>query len=272
MSLLTAPTPTGLQARFDDNQNNDNTYYLRRNTINVMEEWYYKMGEVPANWYDENTSGWQQAHMGSFPASTNQIQLYKKTFTINDLSVVSGYVLTIRYKYGCIIYLNGNEAWRNHIPAGEISATTTASESYSDILYHTVTLPGRFVNEDGSNPVTLLKQGTNTVAIGLFATSDQTAADFDASVRLMTDHPEAHIWEMTGSSSSISGLYSNPFDGYFGATISSTTCTNNYMTITLNNDRREWVNTVQVQNDYQGRTKGPAKFNVYGRNPGESEW
>ena len=261
-----------LKARFDGNQNNDNTYYLRRNTINVMEEWYYKMGEVPANWYDENTSGWQQAHMGSFPASTNQIQLYKKTFTINDLSVVSGYILTIRYKYGCIIYLNGNEAWRNHIPAGEISATTTASKSYSDILYHTVTLPGRFVNEDGSNPVTLLKQGTNTVAIGLFATSGQTTADFDASVRLMTDHPEAHIWEMTGSSSSIWGSYSNPFDGYFGATISSTTCTNNYMTITLNNDRREWVNTVQVQNDYLGRTKGPAKFNLYGRNPGESEW
>ena len=88
----------------------------------------------------------------------------------------------------------------------------------------------------------------------------------------MTDHPEAHIWEMTGSSSSIWGSYSNPFDGYFGATISSTTCTNNYMTITLNNDRREWVNTVQVQNDYLGRIRGPAKFNVYGRNPGESEW
>ena len=261
-----------LKARFDGNQNNDNTYYLRRNTINVMEEWYYKMGEVPANWYDENTSGWQQAHMGSFPASTNQIQLYKKTFTINDLSVVSGYILTIRYKYGCIIYLNGNEAWRNHIPAGEISATTTASESYSDILYHTVTLPGRFVNEDGSNPVTLLKQGTNTVAIGLFATSGQTAADFDASVRLMTDHPEAHIWEMSGRSSSLTGSYSNAFDGYYSTTISSMTCTNNYMTITLNNDRREWVNTIQVQNDFVGRTKGPAKFNVYGRNPGESEW
>ena len=261
-----------LKARFDGNQNNDNTYYLRRNSINVMEDWFYKMGDVPGNWYDDNTSGWQQARMGTFPASTNQIQLYKKTFNVESLDVVSGFILNIRYKYGCVVYLNGNEAWRNHIGTGDISATTTATESYSDIIYHTVTLPGRFVNEDGSNPITLLKQGSNTIAIGLFAFSGQTAADFDATVRLMTNEPEAHIWEFSGSTSGLSGTYTYAFDGYYSTTISSTSCNTNYLKITLNNDRREWVNTIQVQNDYMGKTKGAAQFNVYGRNPGESEW
>ena len=45
-----------------------------------MQSWQYKMGDVPANWQTE--SGWQTASMGSFPASSNQIQLYKNTFNI----------------------------------------------------------------------------------------------------------------------------------------------------------------------------------------------
>ena len=147
-----------LKARYDGYQSNDNTYYLRRHTINVVDEWYYKMGELPANWYDDNTSGWAQGHLGAFPASTNQIQLYKKTFTISDISSVSGCILSIRYKYGVVVYLNGHEAYRHHMGKGELTASTTTPESYATPSYHTATLPGRFVNEDGSNPVELLKR------------------------------------------------------------------------------------------------------------------
>ena len=260
-----------LKARFDNYQHNDNTYWLRRESITISEQWYYKMGDVPANWYDDNTSGWTQGNKGSFPASTNQIQLYKKTFSVSDLSVVSGLILNIRYKYGCVVYVNGNEAFRNHIGDGAISATTTATESYSEVKYHTLTLPGRFVNEDGSNPIALLKQGSNMIAIGLFAFSGQMAADFDATVRLMTNEAEAHIWDFTITASGISGTYTNAFDGYYGTTNSGSTCTN-YITLTLDNDRREWVNMVQVQNFYDGSASGVARFNLYGRNSRNGEW
>ena len=260
-----------LKARFDNYQHNDNTYWLRRESITISEQWYYKMGDVPANWYDDNTSGWTQGNKGSFPASTNQIQLYKKTFSVSDLSVVSGLILNIRYKYGCVVYVNGNEAFRNDIGDGAISATTTATESYSEVKYHTLTLPGRFVNEDGSNPIALLKQGSNMIAIGLFAFSGQMAADFDATVRLMTNEAEAHIWDFTITASGISGTYTNAFDGYYGTTNSGSTCTN-YITLTLDNDRREWVNMVQVQNYYNSGATGVARFNLYGRNSRNGEW
>ena len=261
-----------LKARQDGYQNNDVTYYLRRQSVTVMEQWYYKMGDPQGSWYDDNTTGWSQASKGSFPASTNTIQLYKKTFSIDDLNNVQGVILNIRYKYGCIVYLNGHEAFRNNIPAGDISGSSLATGSYPEVSYHTVTLPGRFVNEDGSNPVALLKQGTNMIAIGLVALTGQTASDFDATVRLMTNEPEAHIWEFTGSVSGMSGSASNPFDGYFSNYINYGSCGANSLTITLSNDRREWVNTVQIQNSHNGGTAGAAQFNLYGRNPGDADW
>ena len=261
-----------LKARHDGYQNNQNTFYLRRFEVGVSEQWYYRMGDVPGGWYDDSTSGWNQANKGTFPASSNQIQLYKKQFSVSDLSVVSGLILNIRYRYGCVVYLNGNEVFRNNIPTGDISASTIATGSYSEILYHTITLPGRFVNEDGSNPITLLRQGTNTIAIGLVALSGQTTSDFDATVRLMANEPEGHLWALTGSISGMSGSDSNPFDGYFGSVITYSSCGDNSLTITLDNDRREWVNMIQVQNAYNGDTAGVAQFNLYGKNPGDADW
>ena len=261
-----------LKARYDSFQSNDSTYYMRHYTVNVMEQWYYKMGSLPSNWYDDNTSGWEQAHRETFPASTNQIQLYKKTFTVSDLNVVSGLILNIRYKYGCVVYLNGNEAFRNHLGATAIMETTTSSGSYTTLQYRTITLPGRFVTEDGSYPLSLLKQGSNTIAIGLIAVADQTSADFDASIRLMTNEPEAHIWQFTATNSGISSSASNVFDGYSGTDIYSSACTSNSLTVTLSNDRREWVNTVQIQNDHEGKIAGPASFTVSARNSPAEPW
>ena len=115
-------------------------------------------------------SGWEQTTKGRFPESTNQIQLYKKTFNVDNLSTVSGYILNIRYKFGCVVYLNGHEAFRNHLAAGAISTSTIATESYEELMYRTITLPGRFIPTTGAS-VDYLKQGTNVNAIAIISNS-----------------------------------------------------------------------------------------------------
>ena len=55
-----------VKGRYDANQGNIHTHYLRRPSINHSEQWYYKMGEVPNNWFGDDTSGWSQAARGSF--------------------------------------------------------------------------------------------------------------------------------------------------------------------------------------------------------------
>ena len=261
-----------LKTRFDALKGNEHTHYFRRHTINIGEQWYYKMEDVPSNWYDDNTSGWSQSAKGSFPPSTNTIQLYKKTFTVNDLNVVQGYILNIRYKYGCIVYLNGVEAFRNHIGTGAITTSSTATESYATLRYHTITLPGRFVNADGSDPTVLLKQGSNTIAIGLIAVAGQTTADFDATVRLMTNQPEQHIWEFSGSNSGMFGDFEDPFSGYYNDVIYNSNCGSNSLDIVLANDRREWINMIQVQSAYDNNLPGVKQFNVFARNSDEEYW
>ncbi|KAK8802563.1 hypothetical protein WA171_006242 [Blastocystis sp. BT1] len=128
---------------------------------------------------------WSQAARGSFPNSTNRIQLYKKTFNIASLNEV----------YGVIVYLNGNEAWRNGV-IGDLSTSSTVDNSYTDLKYYVVTLPGKQIQTSTvTTPVTFLQSGSNMIAIAIVAIDDtQLTSYFDAVVRLMSsEQSESHI-------------------------------------------------------------------------------
>ena len=261
-----------LKAHFDSLQGNEASYYLRRHVIHDTEEWYYKMGDVPGTWFDDSTTGWDQKSRGAFPNSPNAIQLYKKQFTISNLAEVSGVILSIRYKFGCIVYLNGHEAWRNRV-TGTLSTSSVASDSYSELLYRVVTLPGRLLNE--GTTVDLLKQGTNTIAIAIVGINDQSVESlFDATVRLMSDQPESHIWEFTGSVANLIGSADNAFDMSSTTVIQGNNCNANRLYVTLDNDRREWISSVMIQNSITNdhNTKIVSYFNLYGRNSNSDGW
>ena len=265
-----------LKARYDNNIGNDAAYYLRRPAVKGYEQWYYKMGEVPQDWTNSNTDGWQSSTRGSFPESTNAVQLYKKTFTVSSLDQISGAILSIRYQYGCLVYLNGHEVFRNKVDADMVlSASSTAVGSYNDLRYRVITVPGKKVPmQEGETEVSYFQQGTNTIAIAIVAISatSQKTSYFDAIVRLMTNHPESHIFEFTATGMGISGTASNPFNMYYGSTVSSeTNCPDNELIVTLNNDRREWISSVMIQNYYYDNLRGVKQFKLYGRN-GDDEW
>ncbi|KAK8807821.1 hypothetical protein WA171_000770 [Blastocystis sp. BT1] len=267
-----------LKGRYDNYENNESNFYLRRPSINHSEQWYYKMSEVPTNWFGDDTSGWSQAARGSFPTSTNRIQLYKKTFNIASLNEVSGLIVSIRYRYGVIVYLNGNEAWRNGV-IGDLSTSSTVDNSYTDLKYYVVTLPGKQMQTSTvTSPVTFLQSGSNTIAIAIVAIDDSyTTSYFDAVVRLMSsEQSESHIWEFTASMSGITGTATYPFDMYYGNSIYYTSCADNTLTLVFDNNRREWISSVQIQNYYSSSStylyQKPAQFNLYGRNLGTDEW
>ena len=109
-------------------------------SIKPKESWFFKMGDVPNNWYDNNTSGWTSSGFGSFPRSSNQIQLYKKTFTVTSLDDVSGIMINLKYRYGCVVYLNNHEAFSLGV-SGDLSNSTVSSISLSSIQYRQISLP-----------------------------------------------------------------------------------------------------------------------------------
>ncbi|KAM7454746.1 hypothetical protein BLSTO_04496 [Blastocystis sp. subtype 1] len=117
--------------------------------------WEYRMGEVPAGW--QTASGWETASMGSYPASTNTIQLYKKTFTVDSVENVSGVVISLRYLYGCVVYLNGHEAFRNGV-TGDLTASSVGLNAYTDLLYRQISLPVKTMVFDDTPAVNYVQQ------------------------------------------------------------------------------------------------------------------
>ena len=272
-----------VKMRYDSYQVNDHTWYIHRPSVAPAQSWYYSMGNVPANWYAAETSAtsstWQQSSRGSFPASTNRIQLYKTTFTIPTLDHVSAIILSLRYRYGCVVYLNGHKAFRNGIEGTEaITATTQAVNSYTELRYRIITLPGKTMPADTSSSspspvVTYLQEGLNTIAIGLVALTDSfTTSEFDCMVRLTSSQMAvSHIWEFTTERTGFFASGDNLFDMHYTNVISSQFCSANHIIVTLDHDRREWVSSMHVQNYYISNNENPASFQVYARN-GNEEW
>ena len=238
---------TVLRAKYDATLGLPSTYTF--NTLFSVpphDSWSYTMGSIPSSWTGSDVSGWSTGSMGSFPDSSNQIQLYKHTFTVSSLSEVAGAVLSLRYKYGCIVYLNGVEMFRNGV-TGELSTSSLSDNSYTDVLYRQVSLPARSM-VTGTN---YLQQGTNTLAIALVSiSSTQVTSVFDAAFRLMGSNSESRVFDYTVTYSSISGSPSSIFNFYYSYNMYYSTCADNYLQIVFNQERREWISSVILQRYY----------------------
>ena len=241
--------------------------------IKPHSNWYYKHGEVPADWYSSTSvDDWTQGTDSSFPASTNQIQLYKSTFSVDDIDDIAGVVLSIKYKYGIVVYLNGNEAFRNGVSDATISTSSYATNIYSDVMYRQVSLPIKTVQIGDVASVNFIQQGSNTIAIGLVASnSELTEANFDCAIRLMGDSTASRIFDYTTSYSTMSGYPSYIMYHHYSYYVYYSSCADNYFDIVFDNDRREWVNSLLVKLYYTQYEDQPRQFTLKARNSGE-DW
>ena len=55
---------------------------------------------------------------------------------------------------------------------------------------------------------------------------------------------------------------SNASDGYYGTSYYNNKCLDNERVVTLENDRREWVSSVEVQNSISVMTMNPKSFSL----------
>ena len=232
--------------------------------------WEYKMGEVPANW--QTASGWTTASFGSFPASSNQIQLYKQTFTVASLEDVSGFVISLRYLYGCVVYMNGVEVFRNGVN-GDLSASSVGLNAYTNLLYHQISLPVKTMSVSETASVNYLQQGSNTIAVAIVAqTASQTSSVFDCAVRLVGASYASRNFDYTITSTGIQGGPTHVADLFNNWNMYSSTCTANNWNIAFDNDRREWISSITVYLYAEMTTGYPTQFVVKARNNNLEEW
>jgi hypothetical protein len=108
-------------------------------------------------------------------ASNKYITTYfRKTITIPDISLYTGYNLSLKRDDGAVVYINGTEVFRTNMPSGTIGYTTRASSAASD---------------DGNTPqlktltASQLRAGSNTIAVEMHQNVN-TSADLSFDLEL----------------------------------------------------------------------------------------
>lgn len=97
--------------------------------------------------------------IAQMPACNNKYisTYFRKKFNIPNLDQFNGFSLQVVRDDGAVVYINGNEVWRNNLPAGIITNSTQALTAISgpdESAYQIVTIP-----------VTYFVNGTNTIAV-----------------------------------------------------------------------------------------------------------
>ena len=262
-----------IRSRYDSQLSNPTSVLLSTlYTIPVGQSWFYKMGDIPSNWYDSSTAGWTEGSFNAYPSSSNQIQLYKKSFTVQATQNLGAISISLRYLHGCIIYLNNHEVFRNGVE-GSLSNESLATQSYTTLSYHTITLPLKTIAVNNTESVNYIQQGANQIAIALVAINPtQLNSTFDCALRFLGDTKVSRVLDYSTSSSITSLNADYAFDYISTHFISSTTCDSNTIDIVFENDRREWISSVTIQGDYNGNFAPPKQFSLQARNTNSEEW
>lgn len=236
--------------------------------------WYYKHAYTSSDWHSADTSSWSSSTRGQFPSSSNKYQVYRRTFDVTSLDYTkeSAFTLAIQYQYGVIVYMNGNEVYRNNLSAGELN-TASVTGSFTSLTYRFITLPLVSLKVDSVDSKQYIKSGTNTIAIACVALSDtQTSSTFDGYVRLFGDSSVSRGYDYTGTFSAMSGNPTYVFQRTYIYTLSSAACSANWLQLKFNDERREWLSSIVLINTYNTLVDDLRKVVVEAMNPSDSTW
>ena len=101
------------------------------------------------------------------PPNERRITTYfRQTFNVADRSVYRTLALRLRRNDGAVVYLNGKQIQRVNMPAGAITPTTPATRDVNG-LEREVFFPIQV-------PLSLLRQGTNTIAVEIHLASPKS--------------------------------------------------------------------------------------------------
>lgn len=102
---------------------------------------------------------------------------FRKSFTVADVSAVSGLTLRLKRDDGAVVYINGVEATRSNMPTGAITAATLAASAVGgadEATFYSFSInPGLLVN------------GNNVIAIEVHQSSASSSdVSFDAELKM----------------------------------------------------------------------------------------
>jgi hypothetical protein len=164
--VASTPIPMGSTWRYQDKGTNLGTAW--KDPATAVTTW--SSGKAPLGW---GTT--QATTVGPTKPTTTY---YRQSFTVTNPSALKTVAVDLRMSQGAVVYLNGLEIGRANMPAGTVTSSTVAAAwigGTDNNLVRTFTVPA-----------SLLKTGTNTVAVEVHGWRPQSGVTiFDAAVRLI---------------------------------------------------------------------------------------
>ena len=136
--------------------------------------WKMTYGSVTNGWtaYSFSDSTWSDVNLGSVTTTVSGTQYFRKQFV--GLANMAAYDVRLYYKAGVIAYINGAEVYRDNMPAGDASSTTTATGEYTNIAYRGFIRPGSEVASQQS-----------ILAVEIHFLTPQTTVDFNVYLAIL---------------------------------------------------------------------------------------
>ena len=235
-------------------------------------EWFYWMDSLPINWESSYSISWNSSHVDTFPSSNNQIQLYKQLFYNKDSSYGT-YEINLRYQCGCVVYVNGIEVYRHHLPSGSVTNDTLATHCFPTLAYHSIILPTALqVNNTWHS---LFNAGRNLIAIALISNSSfPCASHFDASFRFTGMDSQYRSFSLSSFADGFDGPSDAATDWNHETFLScETSCSPNAsVVLSFPTYREEFITTVEIVSSLSFVVPGPLALQFEARTSEFSNW
>lgn len=236
--------------------------------IHPNSEWSFFSGSVPSSdWMLKPTSSWPSSHTESIPSAP--IQLFHKSFSVTNVVDMFTFHLYIRYRAGCIVYINGMEIFRRFLNTTFITNTSQETGSYDSMIYRVVSFPQYLIMNDTVSQV--IHEGENWIAIGLVTKNASQPTTFDCSLRIGPRQKRLlnfdYDVEVEGYESNVDVLMDLCSSTHFTFRGSES----NSITIRFKDDRREWASMFDVLASLTMK-KEPTTATIEAKNPEDSEW
>ncbi|KAK8797305.1 hypothetical protein WA158_004513 [Blastocystis sp. Blastoise] len=213
-------------------------------------------------------SGWNSGTKDSFGVPQGITQYYRGTFTLASLNSQPAIQYTISLRTGAVIYLNGVEINRIHMPTGTITSTTLASTDASSNYSTGGSISTQFTSG--------LVAGTNVFAIEVHRGETVPTANYFGFICSVLAEGRYRIVDGTAAVKQYNYDYENHemvFDNNDDSKwFSSSACVGNWATYTYNNDRKEFITSYSITDAKDCNVRHPSGWNVEGSNDNGVTW
>lgn len=216
---------------------------------------------TPTNYYlKDTTRNWTTGKPGDFPPPTKYTSLFCTTFEARSIDMFATVVFGVKVKGGFIMYLNGQEMNRVHLPATTTFNTAATAEFEEDIFVEYY---------EPAQLSAVLVEGENFVCVEVHKKTVNTDEDntFDMYIRPVAAGRDIII-DGEVSASSI-GYYNSPYDERYFNTVdkntnnkwynNANTCENVWVKYVFNNERKDYANAFTY---YQGNNSNRKPKNI----------